>query len=111
MHPTHDVEHICARRICFANRNMARSRRPAGAIQSNLRQTVNGEIDDINALITHNLNIHQFAQDVIENCEDSKLLDALWEAITQVRILDPTCGSGAFLFAALIYLNRSTKRV
>ena len=65
----------------------------------------NGEIDDINALITHNLNIHQFAQDVIENCEDSKLLDALWEAITQVRILDPTCGSGAFLFAALNILK------
>ena len=65
----------------------------------------NGEIDDINALITHNLNIHQFAQDVIENCEDSKLLDALWEAITQVRILDPTCGSGAFLFAALNILE------
>ena len=65
----------------------------------------NGEIDDINALITHNLNIHQFAQDVIENCEDSELLYAFWKAITQVRILDPTCGSGAFLFAALNILE------
>ena len=65
----------------------------------------NGEIGDINALITYNLDIHQFAQDVIKNCEDSKLLDALWEAITQVKILDPTCGSGAFLFAALNILE------
>lgn len=65
----------------------------------------NEEIDDINALITHNLNIHQFAQDVIENCEGPELLRAFWEAITKVTILDPTCGSGAFLFAALNILE------
>ena len=65
----------------------------------------NGEIDDINALITHNLNIHQFAQDVIENCEGPELLRAFWKAITEVKILDPTCGSGAFLFAALNILE------
>ena len=65
----------------------------------------NGEIDNINALITHNLDIHQFAQDVIENCEGPELLRAFWKAITQVTILDPTCGSGAFLFAALNILE------
>ena len=53
----------------------------------------NGEIDDINALITHNLDIRQFAHDVIENCEGPELLRAFWKAITQVTILDPTCGS------------------
>ena len=61
----------------------------------------NGEIDNINDLITYNLNIRQFAQDVIENCEGPELLRAFWKAITKVTILDPTCGSGAFLFAAL----------
>ena len=65
----------------------------------------NGEIDDINALITHNLDIRQFAQDVIENCEGPELLRAFWKAITRVTILDPTCGSGAFLFAALNILE------
>ena len=65
----------------------------------------NGEIDDINALITYNLDIHQFAQDVIENCEGPELLRAFWKAITEVTILDPTCGSGAFLFAALNILE------
>ena len=40
----------------------------------------NGEIDDINALITDNLDIHQFAQDVIENCEGPDLLRAFWKA-------------------------------
>ena len=65
----------------------------------------NGEINDINDLITYNLNIRQFAQDVIENCEGPELLRAFWKAITEVTILDPTCGSGAFLFAALNILE------
>ncbi len=65
----------------------------------------NGEIDNINDLITYNLNIRQFVQDVIENCEGPELLRAFWKAITEVTILDPTCGSGAFLFAALNILE------
>ena len=65
----------------------------------------NGEIEDISALITHNLKGRQFAQDVIANCEGPELLRALWKAITEVTILDPTCGSGAFLFAALNILE------
>ena len=65
----------------------------------------NGDVTDINDLITYNLNIRQFAQDVIENCEGPELLRAFWKTITQVTILDPTCGSGAFLFAALNILE------
>ena len=65
----------------------------------------NGEIDDISAFVTYNLNIRQFAQNVIENCEGPELLRAFWKAITEVTILDPTCGSGAFLFAALNILE------
>ena len=68
-------------------------------------KVANGEIHDINDLITYNLNIRQFAQDVIENCEGPELLRAFWKAITEVTILDPTCGSGAFLFAALNILE------
>ena len=66
---------------------------------------LNGEIDDINALITYNLDIRQFAQDVIADCEGPELLRAFWKAITEITILDPTCGSGAFLFAALNILE------
>ena len=65
----------------------------------------NGEITDINALITHNLDIRKFAKHVIENCEDPEMLRSFWRAITEITILDPTCGSGAFLFAALNILQ------
>ena len=39
------------------------------------------------------------------NCEGPELLRAFWHAIEKVTILDPTCGSGAFLFAALNILE------
>ena len=64
-----------------------------------------GQIQSVNDLITCNLDIRQFAQDVIENCEGPELLRALFHAIERVSVLDPTCGSGAFLFAALNVLE------
>ena len=63
------------------------------------------EVREIGELITLNLDIRQFAQDVIENCEGPELLRAFWQAIQKLTVLDPTCGSGAFLFAALNILE------
>lgn len=65
----------------------------------------NGEIREIDDFITYNLNLRQLAQDVIENAEGPELVRAFWRAIQGVSILDPTCGSGAFLFAALNILE------
>ncbi len=65
----------------------------------------NGEVQRINDLITYNLDIRQFAQDVIWNSEGPELLRAFYHAIEKVTVLDPTCGSGAFLFAALNILE------
>jgi len=65
----------------------------------------NGEIHEINDFITYNLNIRQFAEDVIAGSEGPELLRASYEAISTVTVLDPTCGSGAFLFAALNILE------
>ena len=64
-----------------------------------------GDVRDINDLITLNLDIRQFAQDVVEGCEGPDLLRAFWRAIEGVTVLDSTCGSGAFLFAALNILE------
>lgn len=64
-----------------------------------------GEVTETNELITLNLDIWQFARDVILNCESPELLRAFWHAIQTVTVLDPTCGSGAFLFAALNILE------
>jgi len=64
-----------------------------------------GNITQINDFITYNLNIRQFAQDVIEQSDDPEFIKAWWEALNQITILDPTCGSGAFLFAVLNILE------
>jgi hypothetical protein len=64
-----------------------------------------GEITQINDFITYNLNIRQFAQDVIESTTDPDFLRHFYKAINKVTILDPTCGSGAFLFAAMNILE------
>lgn len=77
-----------------------------------------GELRDVGDLITYNLNIRQFAQDLIERCTDVALLRSFWFVLAGrlprksnekfrhgLSVLDPTCGSGAFLFAALNILK------
>lgn len=65
----------------------------------------NGEIETVNDFITYNLNITQFVQDAIENTDDADFLKAFYRALNSVTIIDPTCGSGAFLFAAMNVLE------
>lgn len=64
-----------------------------------------GQIASIDDLITCNLDIRQFAQNILQGTNSTDLLDAFWRALTSIRILDPTVGSGAFLFAALNILE------
>ena len=42
---------------------------------------------------------------MIANSEGPELVRAFWKALNAVSVLDPTCGSGAFLFAALNILE------
>ncbi|MBL0330032.1 MAG: Eco57I restriction-modification methylase domain-containing protein [Bacteroidetes bacterium] len=65
----------------------------------------NGEIKSINDFISYNINIRQFTQDFIESTPDANFVEHFYKAINKITILDPTCGSGAFLFAALNILE------
>ena len=69
------------------------------------RKISNGEITHINDFITYNLDIRQFVQDLLEKTDDHLFLLHFNEALLKVTILDPTCGSGAFLFAAMNILE------
>jgi Eco57I restriction-modification methylase len=64
-----------------------------------------GAVATIEDLVTQNLDVRQFAQDVIESAEGPELVRAIFHTIQGTSILDPACGSGAFLFAALNVLE------
>ena len=71
-----------------------------------IRQKIEkGEITEINDFITYNLDIRQFAYDVLQHTDDHLFVKHFYAALQHVSILDPTCGSGAFLFAALNILE------
>jgi len=59
----------------------------------------------VNDCITFNLDLSQLARDVIEHCNEPVLLQAIHRSIEQVTVLDLSCGSGAFLLAALDVLE------
>lgn len=63
-----------------------------------------GEITSINDFITYNLDIRTFAADLLVHA-DSRFVGWFYHALQHVTILDPTCGSGAFLFAAMNILE------
>ena len=65
-----------------AHGNLARARRPPGALPGNPREAGRGEVHEINDLITLNLDIWQFARDAIVNSEGPELLRAFWQAIS-----------------------------
>ena len=64
-----------------------------------------GVVCDSNDLVTLNLESQRLLLDAIEQTDRPELLWAIWRAATRISVLDPTCGSGAFLFAAMKVLE------
>lgn len=73
--------------------------------ESIICKIANGEITEINDFITLNLNIRQFAYDLLERTDNHLLVLHFYHALQHITILDLTCGSGAFLFAAMNILE------
>lgn len=64
-----------------------------------------GQIHDINDFITLNLNLPAFTQDILSQTSNHHLIRHFYHALKGITVLDPTCGSGAFLFAAMNILE------
>jgi hypothetical protein len=62
-------------------------------------------VKNVNDFITYNLDIPKIAYDFINSTEDKQFIKVFYSELQKVTILDPTCGSGAFLFAALNLLE------
>ena len=70
-----------------------------------LSKIQNGEITHINDFITYNLDIRSFVYDLLHSTDDHLFILNFCSVLQTVTILDPTCGSGAFLFAAMNILE------
>ncbi|MBV9259566.1 MAG: hypothetical protein JO215_16240, partial [Ktedonobacteraceae bacterium] len=64
-----------------------------------------GQICCIDDFIHYNLDIDRFMQDILHNIDEPEVLDAFYQCLAQMTILDPTCGSGVFLCGALHVLK------
>jgi hypothetical protein len=65
-----------------------------------------GKIEGIDDFITYNLDIEKLAVDFVGTIQDPDVLQAFYfKGLQQITVLDPTCGSGAFLFEALTILS------
>ena len=64
-----------------------------------------GDVRHANDLVTLNLDGQRLILDAIRRADQPELVQATWNAATSISVLDPTCGSGAFLFAALKVLE------
>jgi hypothetical protein len=73
-----------------------------------------GQVCTVNDLVSQNLNSQALLVDVIAEIMSSEVAEELWQKVSQLSVIDPTCGSGAFLFAALevledVYVHIFTK--
>jgi hypothetical protein len=71
------------------------------ALRAQLRA---GAITSPDAMVTANLDLARFAADAISEASEDGI-KAWWAALKTLTVLDPACGSGAFLFAALNLLE------
>ncbi|MDT0213938.1 Eco57I restriction-modification methylase domain-containing protein [Rothia sp. ARF10] len=60
-----------------------------------------GDINNVDAAVTANLDLESLATHVIDSMDTPANVVAAWRILSDLKIVDPTCGSGAFLFAAL----------
>lgn len=64
---------------------------------------VAGDLDAPEAWTTHGLELHRRLREQVPEL-DAGAARRLWEALAAARVLDPTCGAGAFLLAAFAEL-------
>lgn len=68
-------------------------------------EIASGSVGSVEALVIENLDLRALLLDTIRSLTSPDDVRAAWEETTATTVLDPTCGSGAFLFAALDILD------
>lgn len=74
-------------------------------VQEMLLALASGSVESVNELITANLSGQELLVDTIATIDRIEIAQELWNQVSSISVIDPTCGSGAFLFAALEVLE------
>ncbi len=83
-------------RTCLARHKRCRELR---------RRLASGRVACVEELVRLNLDLSRFARDAVTRCDYPGFLAACDDALRTFRVLDPACGSGEFLLAALDVLE------
>lgn len=71
-----------------------------------LRNVINdGNLLTLSDLVSWNLDLETLLIDLIDGIDTAQDVIQIWNALSNLKVIDPTCGSGAFLFAALNQLE------
>lgn len=65
----------------------------------------NEEYANPDRLVTWNINQQLLALETLQHCQQPEVLPGFYQSLRKLTVLDPTCGSGAFLEAALSQLT------
>ncbi len=60
-----------------------------------------GGIENVDEAVTANLDLRTLVTDFLAMLTPLEAVESAYRTLTEITVLDPTCGSGAFLFAAL----------
>ena len=70
-----------------------------------MQRASSGGIVNVDDAVTENIDLEELAVDTIDRLGSPEHAMEAWRILTELSIIDPTCGSGAFLFAALKILE------
>ena len=70
-----------------------------------LKALSDGAVASSDEAISANVDLLALAVDVVDSIDNPNDVDLAWNVLSSLRIIDPTCGSGAFLFSALSTLE------
>lgn len=64
-----------------------------------------GGVSSVDEAVTANVDLETLTIDYLDLIQSPAQVVAAWKVLSEIRVVDPTCGSGAFLFAALKVLS------
>ncbi len=91
--------------ICLTGESWVEALNRRDQVDEILRLVETNESFCTNDLITHNLDGTLLLIDAISRMDDDASIETFWTFLTRFSVIDPTCGSGAFLFSALELLE------